>query len=213
MPPDSKLIRRAGLAALGLATLALGACANTPLLMPYPSESRHEAKRPPPPNPQQLNEDLTLVQQWLDASKEARTGQLALAEAAYHRSNSPRDALRLALLLGIPGTNRTDLPRAEKLLKSVTHDPSETLLPAEHTLAQLALSFIADGLTQTAKTSTLQTADTARIAQLKAQLDAVTDQDVALRRQLAQARAKLAAIANIEKSLNEGKLGPPRPPR
>ena len=79
-------------------------------------------------------------------------------------------------------------------------------------MAQLALTFIANRLTVNAESRTLQTADAAKVAQLRAQLDAVTDQNVALKRQLEQARAKLAAIANIEKSLNEGKLGTTGPP-
>ncbi|MGC8522362.1 MAG: hypothetical protein ACP5PN_10990 [Steroidobacteraceae bacterium] len=214
MPPDVKLIRRASLVTLALTTLALGACANTPLLMPYPSEAKHTSRRPPPPpNPRRLSADMRLLQGWFDSPSAEQSTQIAAAEADYQRTHAPRETLRLALLLGIPGTAATDLPRAQRLLKGLMQDPSNALLPGERTLAQLALTFVADRLTQSAENRTLQTAGAAKIAKLKAQLDAVTDQDVALRRQLEQARAKLAAIANIEKSLNEGKLGPTKPPR
>lgn len=218
MPPDSKSIRRLCLVAGALTTLMLGACANMPLLMPFPHETKHVAKKPPPPpapavSPKELNEDLTLLHQWFNAPSDSQATQLANAEADYQRTNAPREKLRLALLLGIPGTAGTNLPRSQRLLKSVVQDPSSTLLPTERTLAQLALTFVADRLTRSAESRTLQTANAAKIAQLKAQLDAVTDQDVALRRQLEQARAKLAAIANIEKSLNQGKLGTTRPPQ
>ncbi len=215
MPPDSKLIRRLCLATSALAALALGACANNPFLMPFPSEARHVAQPapPPPPSPRRLSEDLTLLHDWIEAPSSGQAAQLASAESHYQNTGSPRDKLRLALLLGIPGTVGTDLPRAQKMLKSLVQDPGEQLLPTERTLAQLALTFVADRLTQAAESRTLQTANAAKVAQLKAQLDAVTDKDVALERQLEQARAKLAAIANIEKSLNEGKLGTTRPPQ
>ncbi|MHB1871725.1 MAG: hypothetical protein ACYCT1_12870 [Steroidobacteraceae bacterium] len=215
MPPDTQSIRRVALSALALSTLALGACANSPLLMPFPSGHAHPVKAQPAataPNPGQLNEDLTLLQQWFDAPADAQSAQLEAAEADYQRTQAPREQLRLALLLAVPGTPSTDLPRAQELLKSLAQDPNHDLLPAERTLAQLALSLVAHQLTQSAESRTLQTGTVAKIAKLQAQLDAVTDQDVALRRQLEQARAKLAAIANIEKSLNEGKLGTPGPP-
>ena len=216
MPPDSKLIRRVCLATCALAALALGACANNPFLIPFPSEAKHATKPAPPappPSPTRLSEDLTLLHDWIEAPSSAQAAQLATAESNYQNTGTPRGKLRLALLLGIPGTIGTDLPRAQRMLKSLVQDPGEQLLPTERTLAQLALTFVADRLTQAAESRTLQTANAAKVAQLKAQLDAVTDQDVALKRQLEQARAKLAAIANIEKSLNEGKLGTTRPPQ
>ena len=213
MPPDTTLIRRIALAMAALTTLALGACANTPLLMPYTTAKKETVKPPPPPpNPARVSTDLELLHTWFNAPSAMQSKQLAAAEAAYQNSQSPHDTLRLALLLGIPGTPSTDMPRAQRMLSALVQDPSDQLLPSEHTLAQLALTFIANRLTVNAESRTLQTADAAKIAQLKAQLDAVTDQDVALKRQLEQARAKLAAIANIEKSLNEGKLGTTGPP-
>jgi hypothetical protein len=215
MPPEAPSIRRVALTALALTTLALGACANSPLLMPFPGGHPHPVKTQPPvpaPSPGQLNEDLTALHQWFEAPADAQSAQLEAAEADYQRTQAPREKLRLALLLAVPGTPSTDLPRAQQLLKGLTQDPSPDLLPAERTLAQLALSLVAHQLTQSAESRTLQTGTAAKVAKLQAQLDAVTDQDVALRRQLEQARAKLAAIANIEKSLNEGKLGTPGPP-
>lgn len=214
MLPDTKLIRRIALAMTALTTLALGACANTPLLMRYPSAHRAAVKAPPPPpSPQRVSTDLNLLHTWFNAPSAMQSEQLAAAESAYQHGHSPRDTLRLALLLGIPSTPSTDMPRAQRLLSGLVQDPTDQLLPSEHTLAQLALTFIANRLTVKAESRTLQTADAAKISQLKAQLDAVTDQDVALKRQLEQARAKLAAIANIEKSLNEGKLGTTGPPQ
>ena len=216
MPPKTKLIRRTAPAALALSALLLGACANMPLLMPYSHSAKHTAEtpaKPALPNPARVSDDLKLLNDWFDAPQTTQAQQLAAAETAYQTSHAPRDTLRLALLLGIPGTPSTDLPRAQHLLSGLVQDPSDQLLPSERALAHLALTFIGNRLTVKAESRTLQTADAAKIAKLKAQLDAVTEQDVALRRQLEQARAKLAAIANIEKSLNEGKLGNTAPPK
>lgn len=216
MLPDLKFKRPVRYAMLACAALTLCACANMPLLMPYPHNAKAAAKTPPAqpkPSPQELTQDLTLLQQWFEAPATTQASQLVAADAAYRSTGSSRDALHLALLLGIPGGANSDLPRAQKLLEGLVQDPTDTLLPTERTLAQFALTFISNRLTLTAESRTLQTGGAAKLAKLKAQLTAASDQNVALRRQLEQARAKLAAIANIEKSLNEGKLGTEGPPK
>ncbi len=217
MPPDMTLIRKTSIVTLAISSLALGACANMPpLLMPYSGPAHHAAethRAPPAPNPERLTEDMALLNTWFEPPNSAQSAQLNAAEAAYQRTQAPSEQLRLALLLSIPGTPSSNLPRAQRLLKGLVQDPGSALLPSERTLAQFTLALVANQLTQNAESRTLQTGTAAKIAQLKAQLDAVTEQDVALRRQLEQARAKLAAIANIEKSLNEGKLGTTGPPK
>jgi len=85
------------------------------------------------------------------------------------------------------------------------------LLPAERSLASLKLSQIDDYLTLEAENRRLQSeavkADRERAATANHRLQAELDENARLRRELDEARAKLAAIANIERSLNERKPG------
>jgi hypothetical protein len=87
----------------------------------------------------------------------------------------------------------------------------EMLLPAERSLAFLELSQIDDHLTLEAENRRLQAealrADHERTASANHRLQAELDENARLRKELDEARAKLAAIANIERSLNERKSG------
>ena len=87
----------------------------------------------------------------------------------------------------------------------------EMLLPAERALASLKLSQIDDHLTLEAENRRLQSeavhADRERVANANHRLQAELDENARLRKELDEARAKLDAIANIERSLNERKPG------
>ena len=87
----------------------------------------------------------------------------------------------------------------------------EVLLPGERALAFLELSQIDDHLTLEAENRRLQAdaarADREHIANANNRLQAEADENARLRKELDEARAKLAAIANIERSLNERKPG------
>ena len=87
----------------------------------------------------------------------------------------------------------------------------EMLLPAERSLAFLKLSQIDDHLTLEAENRRLQSeavkADRERVANANHRLQAELDENARLRKELDEARAKLDAIANIERSLNERKPG------
>ena len=88
-------------------------------------------------------------------------------------------------------------------------DPQSSLLPGERTLAALQLKQIGDYLTLETENRTLET-DAARageLAPLKHRLDGAAGENAKLKKELQEAQAKLAAIANIEKSLNERKPG------
>ena len=73
------------------------------------------------------------------------------------------------------------------------------------------LSQIDDHLTLDAENRRLQSeavrADQQRMANANHRLQAEMDENTRLRRELEEARAKLDAIANIERSLNERKPG------
>ena len=131
------------------------------------------------------------------------------AEQDFHATPTPSKKLRLALILGSPDQAAADLPRAQQMLQELSADPQSSLLPGERTLVALQLKQIGDYLTLEAENRTLQ-ADAARadqLATLKHRLDGAAGENAKLKKQLEEAKAKLAAIANIEKSLNERKPG------
>jgi hypothetical protein len=113
-------------------------------------------------------------------------------------------------VLGTPGHPAADLPRSQGLLRELLANP-ETLLPAERALALLQLSLIDDYLTLDAENRRLQSEvirlDHERVANANHRLQAEMDENARLRKELDEARAKLQAIFNIERSLNERKPG------
>ena len=85
----------------------------------------------------------------------------------------------------------------------------EMLLSGERALAFLELQQIDDHLTLEAENRRLQgdavRADRERLSTVNRRLQLETDENARLRKELEEARAKLDAIANIERSLNERK--------
>ena len=83
------------------------------------------------------------------------------------------------------------------------------LIAGERALAFLELQQIDDHLTLEGENRRLQSdavrADRERLASVNHRLQLETDENTRLRKELEEARAKLDAIANIERSLNERK--------
>jgi len=162
-----------------------------------------------------LSEDLQLLQRLTQARASEQAEIVASAQSEYDSAPTPSRKLKLALLLATPGHGATNLPRAQGLLRELVANP-ETLAPGERALAFLELSQIDDHLTLVAENRRLQTEavreDQARLASANRRLQAELDENARLRKELDEARAKLDAIANIERSLNERKPGTtPRP--
>ena len=155
-----------------------------------------------------LSDYLLLLQRLVQGTASEQAEIVARAQNEYDTAPTPSRELRLALVLSTPGHPATDQPRAQRLLRELMAHP-ETLLPAERALAFLQLSQIDDHLTLVAENRRLQTdavrEDQARIATANRRLQAEIDENTRLRRELDEARAKLDAIANIERSLNERK--------
>ena len=153
---------------------------------------------------------LELLQKLVTGPPTQQAEILASAQHDYDSAPTPSHELKLALILGTPGHPATDLPRAQGLLRELMANP-EVLLPGERALAFLELSQIDDHLTLEAENRRLQTeavrADREHIANANHRLQAELDENARLRKELDEARAKLAAIANIERSLNERKPG------
>jgi hypothetical protein len=195
------------LAAAALAALHLTGCAGL---------SGERAPAPAPAvNPAATTS--TLLAGYLELLHKLVTGppaqQAEIVSSAQHDYDiapTPSHELKLALVLGTPGHPATNLPRAQGLLRELMANP-EVLLPGERALAFLELSQIDDHLTLEAENRTLQAeavrTDREHIASANHRLQAELDENARLRKELDEARAKLAAIANIERSLNERKPG------
>jgi hypothetical protein len=177
------------------------------------------AQKPPPaPKPvidhkavssEALAEDFALLDKLIAAAPDQQMQMIGAAEQAFKAAPTPSNKLRLALILGTPDQAAADLPRAQGLLEELSSDAQPSLLPGERHLVALQLKQIGDYLTLEAENRTLQ-ADATRAAQLAAlrhRLDGAAGENAKLKKQLDEAKAKLAAIANIEKSLNERKPG------
>jgi hypothetical protein len=137
---------------------------------------------------------------------------LATANNDYSAAPTPSRILRYAMVLSTPGHPGYDPVVAQRLLHEVLANP-ETLLPAERALAFLQLqqverqqSLQADvrRLQQNAERSTND-----RIAQLTRRLQTESEENARLKKLLAEAQAKLDAIANIERSSNSGRQTQP----
>jgi hypothetical protein len=199
---------RGGSAVALLATLVLAGC-----------ESLMSSQRPPTPPPvvnpaatssAVLNDYLMLLQKLVQGPPSEQAEIVAAAQRDYGTAPTPSHTLKLALILGTPGHPATNLTRAQGLLRELMANP-ETLLPGERALTFLQLSQIDDHLTLEAENLRLQAdavrADRERVASANHRLQAELDENTRLRKELEEARAKLDAIANIERSLNERKPG------
>jgi hypothetical protein len=194
-------------AAGALGALLLGGCADM--------SGQHTPAPAPVVNPQAtasalLAGYLELLQKLVTGPAAEQAEIVASAQHDYDIAPTPSHELKLALILGTPGHPATDLPRAQGLLRELMANP-EVLLPAERSLAFLQLSQIDDHLTLETENRRLQTeaarADHEHIANANHRLQAELDENTRLRKELEEARAKLSAIANIERSLNERKPG------
>jgi cell division septum initiation protein DivIVA len=130
----------------------------------------------------------------------------AAADAAPTTSNR----LNLALALATPGHPASDPTQAQRLLNELLAN-ADALLPGERVLALMQLKDVEQRLILDAEAARLQRAAQAAAAQRNDQgaqrLQAALDENRQLRQQLDEARAKLDAITNIERSIRERESG------
>ena len=176
---------------------------------------------PPPAKPvihrkaassEALADDFAVLEKLMTAPPQEQMEIVGTAEQDFDTTPTPSRKLRLALVLGTPDQAGSDLPRAQRMLRELKADPNTSLLPGERALVALELKQIGDYLTLAQENRTLQVeaARASQVAILQRRLDGAAEENESLKRQLGEARAKLAAIANIEKSLNERKPGRPK---
>ena len=188
------------------ATLLVTACAT-----PFAPREQHE----PTPvvdhaaaSAAVLNDYMQLLQRLIQGAPAAQAEIVATAQKDYETAPTPSRELKFALVLATPGHPATDQPRAQRLLRELMASP-EMLLAGERALAFVELQQIDDILTVKAENSRLESdavrADRDKLAAANRRLQSETDENTRLRKELEEARAKLDAIANIERSLNERK--------
>ena len=137
---------------------------------------------------------------------------LATTHNDYAAAPTPSRVLRYAMVLSTPGHAGSDPVVAQRLLREVLASP-ETLLPAERSLASLQLQQVERQQSLQADVRRLQQAAernaNEKIAQLTRNLKAEGDEVNRLKKALAEAQAKLDAIANIEGSSNNRRTPTP----
>jgi hypothetical protein len=200
-------MRHSALACLILACVTLAGCETSAF-----KRDRAPPVAPPPDraaaSASVLSEYLELLQKLVQSAPAQQAEMLATARREFDLAPTPSHQLRYALVLAAPGHAATDLPEAQRLLRELMATP-ETLLPAERALAFLELQKVDSQLTLAAENRRLQSTvsreDREKLAALTKRLQTETEENARLRKELEEAHAKLDAIANIERSLNERK--------
>jgi len=126
--------------------------------------------------------------------------------ATADASPTTTNRLRLALALATPAHPASNAAEAQKLLGELLAS-GDALLPDERTLALIHLKDVEQRLILDAEAERLQRAAAAATAQRNGrsaqQLQAALEENRQLRQALDEARAKLDAITNIERSIRE----------
>jgi hypothetical protein len=155
---------------------------------------------------------------YLDALRDLLEGDAVVQADVFRTIQAAADAaptttnrLRLALALATPTHAASDPAEAQRLLNELLASGS-ALLPDEQTLALIHLKDVEQRLILDAEAERLQRAATAAAAQRNdrnaQQLQAALEENRQLRTALDEARAKLDAITNIERSIRERENGP-----
>jgi hypothetical protein len=133
---------------------------------------------------------------------------LAAARHDYDTAPTPSHELSLALVLSVPGHPGFDPAQAQHLLRDVLATP-ETLMPSERALALLTLQSVDQQLDLTTQNQRLQSEsernDRQLVAEASRRLQAESEENAKLRKELDDTRSKLDAISKIEHSVNRRK--------
>lgn len=159
----------------------------------------------------QLGTYIESLQRLVQGAPAEQAEILVGAQREYQVAPTPNHQLRYALVLAAPGHAGTDLLRAQQLLRELLAAP-ETLQPVERAFAVIELQKVDRQLSLSAENQRLQSAgpgraDRERLTTANRRLQLELEENSRLRKELDEARAKLAAIANIEQSINERKSG------
>jgi anion-transporting ArsA/GET3 family ATPase len=152
---------------------------------------------------------VVVLEKLMQAPPAEQAEILEAAHRDYHAGANPQPPAALRARARRSRAHAgTNLPEAERLLRELMATP-ETLVPAERAFAYLELQKVDVQLTLAAENRTLQDsaahADRERLAAANRHLQTEIDENAKLRKDLEDARAKLDAITNIERSLNDRK--------
>jgi hypothetical protein len=194
-----------------VAAMAVAGCGSVPLKRSRDSQAL--------PSVDRNSTEATVLAAYLDTCLKVARGTpaeqaeiLANAQNDYSAAPTPSRVLRYAMVLSTPNHAGTDPVVAQRLLREVLANP-ETLLPAERALAFLQLQQVDRQQSLQADVRRLQLGAernaNERIAQLTRRLTTESEENTRLKKALADAQAKLDAIANIEGSSNNRRTPTP----
>jgi hypothetical protein len=145
---------------------------------------------------------LELVHRMVLAPAAEQAEIFANIKRDYDATGTPSAQLRYALALAMPGHPSHDPAAAQRLLRRVVATP-EALTAVENAVAYLELAQLERQLALAAEVQRAQSAgdraERDRLAALQRRLSAEVEENARLRRALEEARAKLEAIADIER--------------
>jgi hypothetical protein len=190
---------------------AVAGCGSAPL--------KHSRDSQTLPSVDRNSTEATLIAAYLDTCLKVARGTpaeqaeiLATTHNDYTAAPTPSRVLRYAMVLSTPNHAGADAVVAQRLLREVLANP-ETLLPAERALAFLQLQQVDQHQSLQADVRRLQLGAERnandRIAQLTRRLTTESEENTRLKKALADAQAKLDAIANIEGSSNNRRTPTP----
>jgi hypothetical protein len=157
----------------------------------------------------QLSNYIQSLQTLVQGSPTEQAEILAAARQVYEQARQGPAALRYALMLAAPGHPGRDINQAQRLLRESLTRP-ELLTVMERALAAVELQRLETELRLQTENERLvgevqrerQRAVPSNTALIR-RLQAESDENARLRKALEEARAKLDAIANIERSISD----------
>jgi hypothetical protein len=196
---------------LAIVALAVAGCGSVPAKRSRDSQAL--------PSVDRNTTEATVIAAYLDTCLKVARGSpaeqaeiLATTHNDYTAAPTPSRVLRYAMVLSTPNHAGSDPVVAQRLLREVLANP-ETLLPAERALAFLQLQQVDRQQSLQADVRRLQLgaerSANERIAQLTRRLTTESEENTRLKKALADAQAKLDAIANIEGSSNNRRTPTP----
>ncbi len=159
----------------------------------------------------QLNSYVSAMSQLVQGSPAEQAELIARARAAYDPARPGPPALRYGLMLAAPNHPAHDATQAQRLLREALSRP-ELLSVTERGLAIVELQRVDSELRASAEVERLNTElqrerdrqrNAAPNAAVARRLQTEMDENARLRKALEEARAKLDAIANIERNISD----------